>query len=152
MFKYKRSVQIVQFMHDCDNLEDLASEEHPEQYARDHYANYDTSRELRGGVLLQHVSAPDYRREDQYEQQSPWPECVGQGHGRTHDTYGVDADLPEEGYQPKHGEQILCSNCGRTNDYDSLVKVAKKQATKWAEEQVQKELDDFAKKIGKMFK
>ena len=61
-------------------------------------------------------------------------------------------ELPEEGYQPKHGEQILCSNCGRTNDYDSLVKVAKKQASKWAEEQVQKELDDFAKKIGKMFK
>ena len=61
-------------------------------------------------------------------------------------------ELPEEGYQPKYGEQILCSNCGRTNDYDSLVKVAKKQATKWAEEQVQKELDDFAKKIGKMFK
>ena len=61
-------------------------------------------------------------------------------------------ELPEEGYQPKHGEQILCSNCGRTNDYDSLVKVAKKQATKWAEEQDQKELDDFAKKIGKMIR
>ena len=28
-------------------------------------------------------------------------------------------ELLEEGYQPKHGEQILCSNCGRTNDYDS---------------------------------
>lgn len=60
-------------------------------------------------------------------------------------------ELPEEGYQPKHGEQILCSNCGRTNDYDSLLNVAKKNAKDWAEKQVQKELDDFAKKIGKMF-
>lgn len=61
-------------------------------------------------------------------------------------------ELPEEGYKTKHGEQILCSNCGRTNDYDSLLNVAKKHVKDLAEKQVQKELDDFAKKIGKMFK
>ncbi len=61
-------------------------------------------------------------------------------------------EVPEEGYQPEHGEQILCSNCGRTNDYDSLLRVAKKHAKDWAKDQVQKELDDFAKKIGKMFR
>ena len=61
-------------------------------------------------------------------------------------------ELPEEGYQPKHGEQILCANCGRTNDYDSLLNVAKKHAKEWAEKQVQKELDNFTKKIGKMIR
>ena len=61
-------------------------------------------------------------------------------------------ELTEEGYQSKHGEQILCANCGRTNDYDSLLRVAKKHAKDWAKDQVQKELDDFVKKIGKMFK
>lgn len=61
-------------------------------------------------------------------------------------------ELPEEGYQPKHGEQILCANCGRTNDYDSLLNVAKKHAKEWAEKQVQKELDNFTQKIGKMIR
>ncbi|WP_443738712.1 hypothetical protein [Treponema sp.] len=61
-------------------------------------------------------------------------------------------EVPEEGYQPEHGEQILCSNCGRINDYDSLLKVAKKHATEWAEKQVQKEFDDFAKQMRKIFK
>lgn len=61
-------------------------------------------------------------------------------------------DLPSEDYQPKSGEQIRCSNCGRTNDYDSLMRVAKNKAKKWAEEQAQKEIDEFTKKIGKIFK
>ena len=61
-------------------------------------------------------------------------------------------ELPEEGYQPEHGEQILCANCGRTNDYDSLLNVAKKHAKEWTEKQVQKELDNFTKKIGKMIR
>lgn len=61
-------------------------------------------------------------------------------------------ELPEEGYQPKHGEQILCANCGRTNDYDSLLNVAMKHVKEWAEKQVQKELDNFTKKIGMMIR
>lgn len=60
--------------------------------------------------------------------------------------------LPNKNYQPKAGEQIKCSNCGRTNDYDSLMRVAKSKATKWAKEQAQKKMDDFAKQIGKIFK
>lgn len=61
-------------------------------------------------------------------------------------------DLPGEDYQPKHGEQIRCANCGRTNDYDSLMRVAKRKGEEWAKKQVQDELDKFKKELGKMFK
>jgi NAD-dependent SIR2 family protein deacetylase len=60
--------------------------------------------------------------------------------------------LPSENYQPKSGEQIQCANCGRTNDYDSLMRVAKRKAVEWGEELVQKELDKFTKTLGRMFR
>ena len=63
-----------------------------------------------------------------------------------------DFELPSEGYEPKAGEQILCSNCGRTNDYYSLMRVAEQKAIGWAEEQAQNELDKIKKNLGRMFK
>lgn len=64
----------------------------------------------------------------------------------------TDFEIPYKDYEPRSGEQILCSNCGRTNDYDSLMRVAKQKAVEWAEEKIQKELDKFKKKLGRLFK
>jgi hypothetical protein len=66
--------------------------------------------------------------------------------------FSTQFELPEEGYQPKPGEQIKCANCGKMNDYDSLMRVAKRKGMEWAEEQAKELLDDFAKQIGKIFK
>jgi hypothetical protein len=60
--------------------------------------------------------------------------------------------LPEEDYQPKSGELIQCGNCGRWNDYDSLIRVVHRKGQEWAEEQTQALMDDFAKQLGKLFK
>ena len=64
----------------------------------------------------------------------------------------TDFELPYADYQPKHGEQIRCSNCGRTNDYDSLLRVAKKQGEEWAEQQVKEEMDKFKKQLKRIFR
>lgn len=65
-------------------------------------------------------------------------------------------DLPSEGYQPVSGDQLLCANCGRTNDYDSLLRVAKKRGVEWAEQEAKKLMEKEAKKIqqelNRMFK
>lgn len=60
--------------------------------------------------------------------------------------------LPEEDYQPQPGELIQCGNCGRWNDYDSLVRVVRRKGHEWVEEQAQALMNDFAKQLGKMFK
>ncbi len=60
--------------------------------------------------------------------------------------------LPEENYQPQSGELIECANCGRLNDYDSLVRVVQRKAEEWAEEQMQTAINDFTKQLEKMFK
>lgn len=64
----------------------------------------------------------------------------------------TDFELPYEDYEPKHGEQLICSNCGRSNDYDSLLLVAKKKGKEWTEQQVKSEMDKLAKKLSRMFK
>ncbi len=61
-------------------------------------------------------------------------------------------EVPEEGYHPQPGEQIKCANCGRTNDYDSLMRVVKRKGTEWAEEQAQEVIVDFTKQLKSMFK
>ncbi len=58
--------------------------------------------------------------------------------------------LPDEGYQPKSGELVKCSNCGRMNDYDSLMRIAKKKGKEWAEEQAKKLMKDFKKQMNKI--
>lgn len=60
--------------------------------------------------------------------------------------------VPDQNYTPKPGEQIQCGNCGRTNDYGSLMRVAKRKGVEWGEKQAQKVIDEFTKKMGKMFK
>lgn len=60
--------------------------------------------------------------------------------------------LPEENYQPQSGELVECANCGKLNDYDSLVRVVQRKAKEWAEEQMQAVIDDFKKQLGKIFK
>ena len=60
--------------------------------------------------------------------------------------------FPEEDYQPQSGDLIECANCGRLNDYDSLMRVVDRKATEWVDEQAQALLDDLAKDISRMFK
>ena len=60
--------------------------------------------------------------------------------------------LPEEGYQPQSGELIQCGNCGRWNDYDSLIRVVQRKGLEWAEEQAQALMNDFSKQLGTIFK
>ena len=64
----------------------------------------------------------------------------------------TDFIIPYETYAPQSGEQIQCANCGKTNDYDSLLRVVKRKGSEWVEEQVKAEMDKFSKKIKKMFK
>lgn len=60
--------------------------------------------------------------------------------------------LPDENYQPQSGELIECANCGRLNDYDSLVRVVQSKAEELVKEQMQTAINDFTKQLGKMFK
>ena len=57
--------------------------------------------------------------------------------------------IPEDDYQPQSGDLLRCANCGKVNDYDSLMRVIQRKATEWAEEQAQDLLHDFSKQIGK---
>ncbi len=66
--------------------------------------------------------------------------------------FGTEFELPYEGYQPENGEQIRCSNCGRTNDYDSLMRVAKRKGKEWAEQEVKSKLDRFSKDLKRLFR
>ena len=66
--------------------------------------------------------------------------------------FSTQFELPEENYQPQPGEQIQCANCGRMNDYDSLMRVIKKKGLAWAEEQAQVLMDDFEKQVEGMFR
>ena len=60
--------------------------------------------------------------------------------------------LPEENYQPSPRELVQCGNCGRMNDYDSLMRIAKKIGKEWAEKQAQKLVRDFEKEMKKILK
>ena len=66
--------------------------------------------------------------------------------------FSTKFELPEENYQPQPGEQIKCANCGRMNDYDSLMRVIQRKGLAWAEEQAQNMMDDFEKQVERMFK
>ncbi len=60
--------------------------------------------------------------------------------------------LPEDDYQPQSGDFLKCDNCGKSNDYDSLMRVVERKATEWAEEQAQDLLDDFTEQLRKSLK
>jgi len=59
--------------------------------------------------------------------------------------------LPED-YTPEPGALIECANCGRGNDYDSLMRIVKKKGEDWVKEQAQALIDDFTKSLNKIFK
>ena len=50
-------------------------------------------------------------------------------------------------------EMIRCANCERLNDYDSLVRIAKRKGKEWAEKQakelVEKEIKKLARRFGR---
>lgn len=60
--------------------------------------------------------------------------------------------LPNEYYIPQSGDQILCANCGKTNDYDSLVRVLDENVEKLMEKKFNCEIDKFTKGWDKLFK
>ncbi len=60
-------------------------------------------------------------------------------------------ELPYPDYQPKHGELIKCSNCGRDNDYTSLEQVAEEEAKYFTEEKGREIVEDFKMKLQKDF-
>lgn len=62
--------------------------------------------------------------------------------------FSTDFVVPNDNYQPQSGEMIKCANCGKLNDYDSLMRVVEKEG----EEFIQKEADKFAKEIEKKLK
>lgn len=58
-------------------------------------------------------------------------------------------DVPYENYEPKSGEQIRCANCGRTNDYDSLLKLAKNEGLEIAKDFAENEVKKMLKRAFK---
>jgi hypothetical protein len=47
-------------------------------------------------------------------------------------------ELPKEGYQPSCGEMIKCANCGKLNDYTSMLNITKEKAIEVAKAEAQK--------------
>ncbi len=56
-------------------------------------------------------------------------------------------ELPDENYQPSHGEMIKCANCGRLNDYTSMFQITKEKGMQIAKEEAEKVIKDFPKKF-----
>lgn len=61
--------------------------------------------------------------------------------------FSTDFNIPEE-FEPQSGDMIICSNCGKKNDYDSLVRVATKEAEEWAKSEAEKHIIKALKKMG----
>lgn len=49
-------------------------------------------------------------------------------------------------------EMIRCANCGRLNDYDSLMQIAKRKGEEWAEKQASELIEKEIKKMKKFFR
>lgn len=58
-------------------------------------------------------------------------------------------EIPYENYHPQPGEMLTCANCGRLNDYDSLMRVVTEKATNIAKEYAEKAIGDALKKAFK---
>ena len=61
-------------------------------------------------------------------------------------------EIPKENYEPKSGDMLKCANCGRLNDYDAMMRVINKEASKWGNEIAKDLLKDFDKNMKKVFK
>ena len=55
-------------------------------------------------------------------------------------------DVPK-GYEPKAGEQIKCANCGRSNDYDSLFCLVKKEVIEIGRQIAEDEVKKMLKRV-----
>lgn len=55
--------------------------------------------------------------------------------------------MPYEGYKPYHGSYIVCANCGRENDFTSLINVINVRISK----EITNITEDFKKEITKKF-
>jgi hypothetical protein len=64
----------------------------------------------------------------------------------------TDFVLSSKDYSPKSGDQIIFANCVNSNDYDSLVRVAKNKAYDWAEKQAQDLINNFSKEMERLFR
>lgn len=61
-------------------------------------------------------------------------------------------EIPEENYEPQPGDMLKCANCGRLNDYDSMMRVVEKEAEEWGEKVAQDLMKDLDKQLKKVFK
>ena len=61
-------------------------------------------------------------------------------------------EIPEENYEPKSGDMLKCANCGRLNDYDSMMRVVSKEAEVWGEKVAGDLVKDLEKELKKAFK
>jgi len=48
-------------------------------------------------------------------------------------------------------EMIRCANCERLNDYDSLVRIAKRKGKEWAKKQAKELVEKEMKKLARGF-
>jgi hypothetical protein len=64
----------------------------------------------------------------------------------------IQFELPSEDYEPKSGDMLKCANCGRLNDYDSMMRVVEKEAEEWGENIAQDMVKDLEKQLKKVFK
>jgi len=61
-------------------------------------------------------------------------------------------ELPKEDYEPQSGDMLKCANCGRLNDYDSMMKVVSKEAEVWSEKVAGDLMKDLEKELKKALK
>lgn len=53
--------------------------------------------------------------------------------------FSTDFVVPHDNYQPQHGEMIRCANCGKLNDFDSMMRVVEREAEEIVDK-IEKEL------------
>ena len=58
----------------------------------------------------------------------------------------------EEGREYASGDMIKCGNCGKLNDYESMLNVTKEKAMDIAKAEAKKMIDKTAKDLKKTFK
>lgn len=57
-------------------------------------------------------------------------------------------ELPDSNYQPQSGEMLKCANCGKLNDYDSMMRIVKRKGVEWAKSQAEDLIKKTLKKSG----
>ncbi len=53
--------------------------------------------------------------------------------------FSTDFVVPHDNYQPQQGEMVKCANCGKLNDFDSMMRVVEREAEEIADK-IEKEL------------